>query len=130
MRTGGGLHRPKGVTGAAFVALMALAPQPALAACNAEAAIDFAMEMDSFRWVEPIVEEFESTEGPGTRETFAVNPDRLREDVQYCVSNYCVSSIELRLPARHGRLFFFTWGGSSFPDANESSAVFSDRLTG
>lgn len=88
------------------------------------------MARDAVPWISNATEEFDSTEGPGTRESLSGGTDMQREDVQFCVSYYCVESTEIRAPELHGRLFLFHWGGSSFPDANESTLIYSDRLTG
>ena len=127
MKTGAALPRRKG---AGLALLAALWSGPALAACNDAAVVDFIMERDGTGWVSTSIKEFESTEGSGTRESLSGGTDIQREDVQFCVSYYCVESTEMQTPAMHGRLFVFHWGASSFPDANENSLVYSDLLTG
>ena len=132
-KTGSVLRQPetrtRSAVGAPLLLLAALWSGPA-AACNADAVVDFMTEMRGIFWEPPVIEEFTSTEGPGSREIRISGPDARREDVQFCVSYYCLDTVELRTPALHGQLFFFSWGGSSFPDANESSVVYSDRQTG
>lgn len=126
MKTGSALPRLR----AALALLAAFGAGPALAACDDAAVVDFIMAKDGTPWVSEAITEFDTTEGPGTRETMNNGPANQREDVQFCVSYYCVESSEIRSPALHGRLFLFHWGASSFPDANESSLIYSDRLTG
>lgn len=101
----------------------------AQAECGNEVALDFWFETHSHQWT--VVE---SSEGVPENSAEIVNYKTdygvKRKDTRYCAAYYCLSSVEIEKEKSHQGVYFFQWGGTSFPNANEQSIVYSDKNTG
>ena len=113
-----------------FKAIMLLAgfwPNYVFAECTAEMAFDFMHGMVSIDWLAPTRTEFDTTEGPGYRETYSTGEGLERVDERYCTSYYCLASVAMRTPMENGVIYFIQWGGANNPGSNERSVVYLNR---
>lgn len=114
----------------AGLAALALLPAPALAGCDVDAAFNFMLAMEDAHWGPPKADTIPVVEGTGRRSIYTPDPGTTRVDLSFCTPYYCTDTYEVRTQTSHARLFHIMWGGSSFPDANESSVVLTDFRSG
>lgn len=127
MKTGGALRRPR-LRAACLLVLLSAAP--AFAECSADKALNLMLSLENRDWGAPESEEFESTEGPGYRDTYRSAGGDIRVDEDFCVSYYCANTFEVRTAEDHSLIVFLTWGGVNFPETTELSVVLGDVSEG
>lgn len=125
MKTGGALRLRD--AGAALLAM--LGAGPAMADCSSDAAFDVLKLVQYIDWPSPQSEEFDTTEGPGYRDSYETGWRATRIDEDFCASYYCANTVELKTPDNHRIVVFYTWGGASLPDTDAETVVLGDYLT-
>ncbi len=111
----------------ATIFLVFIVSDKVIATCNLDNALEFISMIHSTSWKYKNKSKFETIEGPGLQKKYIADYEAIRTDEKFCASYYCINSVSVVSNNIKKTLFFIHWGGTSFPDTNEQSIVFTNN---